>query len=79
MRPHAGPVHGMRRYDKHLTEEAVHALELRLLQAINFQLVVFSPFRSLVGFLEDLKTSGGGKDADVVKASLLASLLAAAV
>ena len=55
-------------HSKSLDREVLHALELRLLQAVRFQLVTFSPFRALAGFLQDVQAATGrGTDADVVK------------
>mmetsp|Transcript_14146 Transcript_14146/g.30400 ORF Transcript_14146/g.30400 Transcript_14146/m.30400 type:complete len:295 (-) Transcript_14146:1468-2352(-) len=43
-------------YAPKLKPETLLALEKRLLETLSFQLVVFSPFRALVGFLCDLQT-----------------------
>ena len=43
-----------------ISHEALLALELRLLEALSFQLVTVSPFRQLQGFLQDLQSASGG-------------------
>lgn len=47
------------KYAKQLQPEALLALELRLMEALRFQLVVRSPFRCLTGLLQDLHASVG--------------------
>lgn len=55
-------------YAPKLKAEALLALEVRLLQTMNFQLVVASPYRALVGFLQDVQawSTSSGRDPESV-------------
>jgi len=52
--------------------ETLLALELRVLEALSFQLVTISPFRALQGFLQDLQSECGGGMHDLQQLHTLA-------
>lgn len=61
----------LRKYNPKLKLEMLLALELRMLEALSFQLVTVSPFRALQGFLQDLQ-SEVSKESDLEQLHTLA-------
>ena len=56
------------KYYSKLSAEELLNCEMRLLQAINFQMLVFSPYRALSGYLQDMQgATGRPSDADVIE------------
>ena len=62
------------KYAKQLQPQALLALELRLMEALRFQLVVRSPFRALTGLLQDLHAHISDSGAAGRSAAALAEL-----
>jgi len=62
----------LRKYNPQLKLETLLALELRMLEALSFQLVTVSPFRALQGFLQDLQGESERKENDLEQLHTLA-------